>query len=121
MWGSVRSLFMPNYQEVVAVDAISFDINEGELVGFIGPNGAGKSTTLKMLTGILFPTTGTISVLGHVPQKERVTLAYKIGTVFGQRQQLLYHLPPIDSFNLFSKIYELDKHAYEQRLEEIKQ
>ncbi len=121
MWGSVRSLFMPEYQEVIAVDDISFQINEGELVGFIGPNGAGKSTTLKMLTGILFPSSGTISVLKHTPQKERMTLAYKIGTVFGQRQQLLYHLPPIDSFNLFAKIYELKQQDYEQRLEELKQ
>ena len=117
--GTFKTLLFPKYKEVTAVNNISFKINEGELVGFIGPNGAGKSTTIKMLTGILFPTKGEISVLNHVPQNERTKLAYKIGTIFGQRQQLLYHLPALDSFNLFSKIYELKKADYEARLNEL--
>jgi ABC-2 type transport system ATP-binding protein len=103
-------------KRVFAVQNVSFRINEGELVGFIGPNGAGKSTTIKMLTGILFPSSGEISVLNRNPQKERRQLAYNIGTIFGQRQQLLYHLPAIDSFNLFSKIYEIPEAEYRVRL-----
>lgn len=117
--GSLKSALRPKYKDVTAVDNVSFRINEGELVGFIGPNGAGKSTTLKMLTGILFPSDGMISVLGHSPQHERVELAFKIGTIFGQRQQLLFHLPAIDSFDLFSKIYELNESDYRARLNEL--
>jgi ABC-2 type transport system ATP-binding protein len=83
-------------------------MEQGELLGLIGPNGAGKSTTIKILTGILFPSGGEASVLGLVPWKERRRLAYQIGTVFGQRPQLWYHLPAIDTFYLFGKIYELD-------------
>lgn len=116
---SFKNVFVPKYKDVKAVNNISFEINEGELVGFIGPNGAGKSTTIKMLTGILFPTSGKINVLGLVPQEERIKLAFHIGTIFGQRQQLLYHLPPLDSFHLFSKIYEINKSDYEARLNEL--
>jgi len=117
--GTIKSLYAPKYKEVVAVNNISFSLKEGELVGFIGPNGAGKSTTIKMMTGILFPTTGIISVLGFNPQEERIKLAYKIGTIFGQKQQLWYHLPPIDSFELFAAIYEIDKEEYKKRLDEL--
>jgi ABC-2 type transport system ATP-binding protein len=106
--GSLRALVRPVTREVEAVRAISFDLEPGELLGFIGPNGAGKSTTIKILTGILHPSGGEASVLGHVPWKERRALAYKIGTVFGQRPQLWYHLPALDTFYLFGKIYELD-------------
>lgn len=115
----LKNIFFPKYFQIKAVNNISFEITAGEIVGFIGPNGAGKSTTLKMLTGILFPTKGSIDVLGYNPQQERTKLAFKIGTIFGQRQQLLYHLPPIDSFNVFSKIYELSKDEYQQRLSEL--
>lgn len=117
--GNLKSLFFPKFKESVAVNNVSFEVDKGELVGFIGPNGAGKSTTLKMLTGILFPTSGKINVLGYNPQKERVKLAYHLGSIFGQKQQLWYHLPPIDSFELFSHIYELKKRDYHQRLEEL--
>jgi len=86
------------------------------LLAFIGPNGAGKSTTIKMLTGILFPTSGSAKVLGLIPWEKRKELSFKIGSVFGQKPQLWYHLPAIDTFNLFSKIYELDKEEYEERL-----
>lgn len=106
--GSLKAMFHPEYQTVEAIRDLSFEMEEGELLGFIGPNGAGKSTTIKILTGILFPTRGEASVLGLVPWKQRRQLAYRIGTVFGQRPQLWYHLPAIDTFLLFGKIYELD-------------
>ena len=115
--GSFKSLFAPKYKILKAVDDVSFAVKKGEIVGFIGPNGAGKSTTIKMMTGILFHTSGKIEVLGYNPQEQRKKLAYYIGTVFGQKPQLWYHLPAIDTFNLFSKIYELDKKEYEERLE----
>jgi ABC-2 type transport system ATP-binding protein len=106
--GSVRSLFKPQYSSVEAVRRLTFQMEAGELLGFIGPNGAGKSTTIKMLTGILHPTGGEARVLGYVPWKERQQLAYHIGTVFGQRPQLWYHLPAIDTFRLFGKIFEME-------------
>jgi ABC-2 type transport system ATP-binding protein len=106
--GSLRSLFKPQLSTVEAVRGLSFEMEAGELLGFIGPNGAGKSTTIKILTGILHPSGGQASVLGYTPWKERQKLAFHIGTVFGQRPQLWYHLPAIDTFTLFGKIYELD-------------
>lgn len=114
--GSVKSLFRPKTQQVDAVCDLSFTMDEGELLGFIGPNGAGKSTTIKMLTGILYPTSGQAKVLGFIPWEQRRKLAYKIGTVFGQRPQLWYHLPAIDTFHLFGKIYELDEKQLRQRI-----
>ncbi len=114
--GSVRSLFKPEYSVVEAVNNLSFQMEEGELLGFIGPNGAGKSTTIKMLTGILHPTGGEASVLGFTPWKDRQKLAFQIGTVFGQRPQLWYHLPAIDTFTLFGKIYELDDRETKKRI-----
>jgi ABC-2 type transport system ATP-binding protein len=92
-------------------------MEEGELVGFIGPNGAGKSTTIKILTGILHPSGGEAEVLGYVPWKQRRQLAYRIGTVFGQRPQLWYHLPAIDTFQLFGKIYEQEDKAIRERIQ----
>jgi ABC-2 type transport system ATP-binding protein len=115
--GGLADVWHPRYKTVKAVDNISFSVNEGELVAFIGPNGAGKSTTIKILTGILYPTKGTISVLGYNPTRERQKLAYHIGSVFGQKPQLWYHLPPIDTYNLFSRIYELDQTKFKQRLD----
>ena len=85
---------------VQAVDGITFTVEPGELLAFIGPNGAGKSTTIKLLTGILYPDSGSIEVLGIDPHKQRKELAYRIGTVFGQKSQLWFHLPPGDSFRL---------------------
>lgn len=114
---SVRALFKPEYSEVEAVRQLSFQMESGELLGFIGPNGAGKSTTIKMLTGILHPTNGEAKVLGYVPWKERQKLAFHIGTVFGQRPQLWYHLPAIDTFTLFGKIYELDDRETKKRID----
>jgi ABC-2 type transport system ATP-binding protein len=113
--GSLRALLRPVYQNVEAVKGVSLELEAGELVAFIGPNGAGKSTTIKMLTGILHPTSGEAQVLGFVPWKQRRELAYHIGSIFGQKPQLWYHLPPVDTFALFAHIYELDPQAFEKR------
>jgi ABC-2 type transport system ATP-binding protein len=115
-FGSLKSIVKPNTKEITAVNDISLKIKSGEIVAFIGPNGAGKSTTIKILTGILFPTLGKSKVSGYVPWKNRKELAYKIGAVFGQKPQLWYHLPAIDTFNLFSKIYDLEDKEYKKRL-----
>jgi len=117
--GSLRSLFRPVYREVEAVVGISFAVEQGERVAFIGPNGAGKSTTIKMLVGILHPTSGEARVLGKVPWRERERLAYEIGAVFGQKSQLWYHLPPQDSFDLLARIYELPAADYRRRLAQL--
>ncbi len=113
--GSVQALWKSKTREVVAVADVSFQLDAGELLAFIGPNGAGKSTTIKMLTGILHPSAGDATVLGFRPWRDRRRLAYQIGSVFGQKPQLWYHLPPEDTFRLFSKIYELDETAYRRR------
>ncbi|HXF28572.1 MAG TPA: ATP-binding cassette domain-containing protein [Chlamydiales bacterium] len=118
-FGSIQNLFWPNLKEIAAVNNISFSVKKGQKVAFIGPNGAGKSTTIKMLTGILFPTSGRISVLDMSPSKDRNRLGYKIGCVFGQRSQLWYHLPPIDTFQLLATIYELNEVEYKRRLDEL--
>ena len=102
-----------------AVDHISFSISPGERVAFIGPNGAGKSTTLKMLTGILYPTSGSALVSGFVPWSQRSRLAYEIGIVFGQRSQLWYHLKVRDSFDVLAKIYGVGPADYRQRVGHI--
>jgi len=112
----IVDFFKPKFKEIRAVNDISFSLKRGEIVGFIGPNGAGKSTTLKMLSGILFPDSGEIKVCNLSPQKNRKELAYKIGTIFGQKPQLWFHLPAIDTFDLFSRIYELDQKEYKKRL-----
>lgn len=115
-FGGLRSLVAPQCRNVLAVDNISLTIQEGELVAFIGPNGAGKSTTIKMLTGIMYPTAGNIQVLGLSPSKDRQKLAYNIGSVFGQKPQLWYHLNPLDTYTLYAHLYELEHSAYQKRL-----
>lgn len=119
MRGSVRALFKPQYSSVEAVRGLSFQMEAGELLGFIGPNGAGKSTTIKMLTGILHLSGGEAKVLGYVPWKQRQQLAYHIGTVFGQRPQLWYHLPAIDTFTLFGKVFEMDDRDTKMRIAQL--
>ncbi len=104
---------------LTAVNNISFDIEKGEIIGFIGPNGAGKSTTIKMLTGILLPTAGDVSVCGFTPLKERKKMAYEIATVFGQKSSLISHLPVIDSYNLAGAIYDIPKEELVKRIQEI--
>ena len=119
IFGTIKGLFFAQNRELIAIKDLSFEIVAGERVAFIGPNGAGKSTTIKMLTGILHPTSGHVEVLGLVPWKDRHALGYQIGTVFGQRTQLWYHLPPSDTFDLLSKIYEIDPQTYKDRLREL--
>ncbi|MBP3964283.1 ABC transporter ATP-binding protein [Paenibacillus lignilyticus] len=110
--GSIRSLFRPQWEEKVAVRQIDLTVARGERVAFLGPNGAGKSTTIKMLTGILHPSSGEAQVLGLTPWRDRTKLAFRIGAVFGQKSQLWYHLPPIDTFDLISRVYELNRSDY---------
>jgi ABC-2 type transport system ATP-binding protein len=117
--GSIKSLFQPNFKEVVAVDGVTFQVEPGEMVGYIGVNGAGKSTTIKMLTGILVPTSGQITVMDRVPHRERVANAAQIGVVFGQRTQLWWDLPLIESLNLIARIYQVDPYRYQTLLEEF--
>jgi ABC-2 type transport system ATP-binding protein len=116
---SLSGLVAPRYRDVEAVAGIDLRIEPGELLAFIGPNGAGKSTTIKMLTGILHPTDGEAHVLGLVPWRQRQKLAFQIASVFGQRSQLWYHLPPADSLELLAHIYELPPAAYRERLRDL--
>ena len=115
----VKNLFSPEKKEITAVDNISFSVRSGERIAFIGPNGAGKSTTIKMLTGILFPTSGKVSILGFDPTKDRKKLAYQIGTVFGQRSQLLPNLPLTDSFEFFGVMYDMSENDIKKRIAEL--
>ena len=115
----VRDLFSRDVLTVCAVDRLSFSIASGERVAFIGPNGAGKSTTLKMLAGILQPDAGELQVLGLVPSRQRRQLAFQIGTVFGQRSQLWYQLPPRDTFELLGRVYEIDPREHRRRIEAL--
>lgn len=117
--GSIKAIFKPRFKEVNAVNNISFDVEEGEIIAFIGPNGAGKSTTIKMLTGILYPDSGSIEVLGINPSKARKKLAYEIGTVFGQKEQLWMHLTAYDNFKFFGAIYDIPEKESEKRIEEL--
>ena len=117
--GSVKAILKLKYKEVQAVKDISFEVEEGEIIAFIGPNGAGKSTTIKMLTGILYPNSGSIEVLGINPTKERKKLAYEIGTVFGQKEQLWMHLTAYDNFKFFGSIYDISEKETEKRIEEL--
>ena len=117
--GSLKAIFKQKYKEIQAVRNISFEVNEGEMIAFIGPNGAGKSTTIKMLTGILYPDSGSIEVLGINPTKARKKLAYEIGTVFGQKEQLWMHLTAYDNFMFFGAIYDIPKKEAEKRINEL--
>ncbi|MDZ8025426.1 MAG: ATP-binding cassette domain-containing protein [Nostoc sp. DedQUE01] len=113
-WGRNRT-----HKEIVAVDGISLSVPDGQAIAFIGPNGAGKSTTIKMLTGILQPSSGTARLLGLNPWRNRRELAYQIGVVFGQRSQLWYHLPPCDTLELLARIYNLNRQEYIQRRDQL--
>jgi ABC-2 type transport system ATP-binding protein len=112
----VRRFVAPAYDIVRAVDGLTLSIEHGERVAFIGPNGAGKSTTLKILSGILHPDQGDVTVLGLVPWRDRRSLGFDIGTVFGQRSQLWYHLPARETFALLARVYEIDAATHRRRL-----
>lgn len=112
-------ILKPKHTKKIAVNNISFSIKKGEMVGFIGKNGAGKSTTIKMLSGILYPDSGEIKVDGYTPYKDRKYYVANIGVVFGQKTQLNWDLPLIDSFELLQKIYKIPKEKYEENLEKF--
>jgi ABC-2 type transport system ATP-binding protein len=118
-WRDVAALFSRQYETKVALDKISFEISEGELVGYIGPNGAGKSTTVKVLSGILVPEAGEVKVLGKTPWKHRLEIVKEIGVVFGQRTQLWWDLQVIESFQLLKSIYGVSEKDYRQTLEAL--
>lgn len=117
--GSLKSMIKPKYKVIKAVKDISFEVEKGEIIAFIGPNGAGKSTTIKMMTSILYPDKGQIKVLGLDPMKDRKKLAYEIGTVFGQKEQLWTHLTPYDNFKFFGAVYDIPEYAVEKKIEEL--
>lgn len=111
-WGAVKGLAHRRYRTVRALDGISFTLDEGELVGYIGPNGAGKSTTVKVFSGILVPDSGKVEIFGRTPWKERIEHVRNIGVVFGQRTQLWWDLPVIESFDLLRDIYSVADDEY---------
>ncbi len=117
--GSIKSLFRRKYKIVKAVDDISFSIKPGEIVGFLGPNGAGKTTTLKILSGLLHPTSGKVSVLGFVPHERKADFLKSITLVMGQKNQLIWDLPPIETFLLNKAIYELSDKEFNRSLSEF--
>ncbi|MCQ4087298.1 ATP-binding cassette domain-containing protein [Saccharibacillus sp. JS10] len=119
--GALQDLFSRQYNEVPAVNDISFSIPSGEICGYIGENGAGKSTTIKMLTGILVPTSGKLNVGGYVPHEEREKFVRNIGVVFGQRSQLWWDIGVIESFGLLRKVYGVPEQDYKRRLDELVQ
>lgn len=111
--------FSGQNEKMTALESLDLSVAGGESLAFIGPNGAGKSTTIKILTGILHPTSGEARVLGFVPWKDREELAFRIGSVFGQKSQLWLHLPPTDTFELLSRVYELDRARFQRRRDEL--
>lgn len=116
---TVKSFFKRERITVDAVHDVSFAIEEGSITGILGPNGAGKSTTIKMLTGTLYPTSGELSVMGYVPYKDRLTYAHHMGAVFGQKSQLIWDIPPIDSFHLNKAIYSISDKDFKNTLNEL--
>lgn len=114
-----RALFRKEYETIRALDRVSFTIRDGEMVGYIGPNGAGKSSTIKILSGILTPDSGTCLINGRVPWKDRVNHVRDIGVVFGQRTQLWWDVPVIDSYELLKDIYSIPRETYDHNLEEL--
>lgn len=119
MLGYFKNLIKPKYKEFTAVNKINFEVEEGELVGYIGENGAGKSTTIKMLTGLLTPTSGQVVVNGIVPNEKRIQNNQNIGAVFGQKTQLWWDLPVIESFRLVKKMYQIPEGEYRKNLKKF--
>src|SRR4051812_1060309 len=116
---ALRSLFHRPYEDVKAVEDLSFSIAAGERVGFLGPNGAGKTTTLKVLAGLLHPTRGAVRVAGHVPQARSTEFLKKITLVMGQKQQLLWDLPPAETFVLNRAVYDIPRAQFDETLAEL--
>jgi len=114
-----KSFFHKTYDEIKALEDVSFTIGDGEMVGYIGPNGAGKSSTIKILSGILTPESGKCEIDGRTPWKNRIEHVRQIGVVFGQRSQLWWDVPVIDSFELLKDIYSMDMNVYQHHLEEL--
>jgi len=119
MWGALKGLARRRHRTVTALDGISFTLREGELLGYIGPNGAGKSTTVKILSGILVPDSGRVEVLGKEPWTHRIETVARIGVVFGQRTQLWWDLPVIESFDLLRDIYRVPSDLYRRNRDEL--
>ena len=119
LWASLRGLFHRQYNEVRAVDGVSFDIEAGEMVAFLGPNGAGKTTTLKLLSGLIHPTNGEATVLGHIPWKRENAYRRRFSLVMGQKNQLWWDLPAQESFRLHMEIYRIDPPVFRRRLDEL--
>lgn len=117
VWGAIKGLFKRKYKIVNALKNVSFEVNEGDIVGYIGPNGAGKSTTIKIMSGILNPTSGECEIDGYIPWKNRKEYVKNIGVVFGQRSQLWWDVPIIESFELLKDIYKIPNDTYKQNLE----
>jgi ABC-2 type transport system ATP-binding protein len=118
---TIKSFFKREKVMINAVHDISFTVGEGEIAGILGPNGAGKSTTIKMLTGTLYPTSGEISVMNFNPNKDRMKYVNHIGAVFGQKSQLVWDIPPIDSFNMNKAIYSISDNDFKKRLDALKE
>lgn len=116
---TMKSFFKREAVKINAVDDVSFKIEEGTICGILGPNGAGKSTTIKMLCGALYPTSGNIDVMGYSPAKDRAKYVHKIGAVFGQKSQLIWDIPPIDSFAMNKAIYGIGNEDYKKRLSDM--
>jgi ABC-2 type transport system ATP-binding protein len=121
IWGGLQNLFVREYKTVKAVDRVSLSIDRGEMVGYIGPNGAGKSTSIKMLTGILVPTSGEAVVNGFVPYRQRRQYVRTIGVVFGQRTQLWWDIAVVESFKLLRRIYDVSQKDFDARMEMFNQ
>ena len=119
LWASVRSIWAREFREVRAVDGLGFEIAQGERVGFLGPNGAGKTTTLKMLSGLLHPTSGTLEVSGFRPQDRHPDFLKTVTLVMGQKQQLLWDLPPTETFALNRALFDIPRDQYRQTLDEL--
>lgn len=119
--GTLTHFFRRTYREVKAVQDISFNLEAGEIVGFLGPNGAGKTTTLKMLTGLIHPSQGQVSVAGYVPFRRQSQFLQKMSLVMGQKQQLLWDLPALDSLRINAAVYKIPEAIFEQRLTELSQ